>query len=84
MTFGLFMIPIFCLISIIIRSGHEDISALAVQRGAIWLGTRTGHLLLLDGALFEQHQDCLRGHQFCGEGRVKSIVPIGPKSSLRV
>lgn len=75
-----------CAYSNIIRASHEDISALLIQGGAIWLGTRNGHILLLDSSTIEKQNqnDCLRGLQHCGDGRVKSIVPVGTGNELKV
>ena len=59
---------------------NEDVvTALAVQGGVVWLGTRCGFIFVLDGSAMEEGKDPLLGLQYCGEGKVKSVVPIVPK-----
>ena len=65
-----------------IVSGEDDITSLAVQGGAVWLGTRNGYIFLLDGSAMEDRSEPLLGLQFCGNGRVKSIVPLVPKKGV--
>ena len=59
-----------------------DITALAVQGGVVWLGTRNGYLLLLDAAVMEEGGDPLLGLQYCGEGKVRCIIPLSPHKGL--
>lgn len=49
-----------------------------MQGHAVWVGTRSGYILLLDGTVLEncKQEAALRGIQYCGEGRVRSIVPF--------
>lgn len=61
-----------------VRGTDVDITALAVQGGAIWLGTRNGYLFILDSYLMEQGKAPLLGLQQCGPGKVKCIVPLKP------
>ena len=50
---------------------------MALQGRGVWLGTRSGHLFLLDaGSVQEGREDCHLGFQHCGEGKVKNIVPL--------
>lgn len=58
------------------RSADADITSLAVKGGALWLGTRNGYVLIFDGFLMEERKDPLLGLQQCGQGKVKSIVPL--------
>ncbi len=46
------------------------------------MGTRGGYITLLDAAAMEVGQDALLGLQHCGEGRVKSVVPLTPRRGL--
>lgn len=60
----------------VVHGADPDITALAVRGGAIWLGTRSGYLLVLDSSLMEEGRAPLLGLQQCGTGKVKCIVPI--------
>lgn len=62
----------------VVRGGDADITSMAVCGGAIWLGTRNGYLLILDGYLMVEGKDPLLGLQRCGTGKVKCIVPLVP------
>lgn len=59
-----------------VHGSDSDITALAIKGGAIWLGTRSGYLLILDTFLMTEGKDPLLGLQQCGRGKVKCIVPI--------
>lgn len=61
---------------------RSDITALAVQAGVVWLGTRNGYILILDAAVLEDGGDPLLGLQFCGEGKVRCIIPLCPQKGL--
>ena len=60
----------------VVHGDDPDITALAVRGGAIWLGTRSGYLLILDSSLMEEGKAPLLGLQQCGTGKVKCIVPV--------
>ena len=57
---------------------QDHITALAIQGGALWLGTRAGNIFILDQAKMAAGQEPLLGLQYCGDGKVKCIVPIMP------
>ena len=60
-----------------ITENEDDITAMALHGRGVWLGTRSGYILLLDaGAVQERREACHLGLQHCGEGRVKNIVPL--------
>ena len=59
-----------------LHSSDSDITALAVQGGATWLGTRDGYLFILDSHSMDEGKDPLLGIQKCGKGKVKCIVPL--------
>ena len=59
-----------------------DITALAVQGGVVWLGTRNGYVLLLDAAVMEVGGDPLLGLQYCAEGKVRCIIPLSPHKGI--
>ena len=59
-----------------------DVTALAVQGGVVWLGTRNGYVLLLDAAVMEEGGDPLLGLQYCGEGKVRCIIPLSPQKGI--
>lgn len=63
-----------------VLEGEDDITALALQSHAVWLGTRSGYVMLLDANVLTEGGDALLGLQFCGEGRVKSIVVVAPRN----
>lgn len=62
----------------IINDSDSDITALAVKGGALWLGTRNGFLFILDSYLMEERKGPLLGMQYCGQGKIKCIVPLTP------
>ena len=62
----------------VLHDNQVDITALAIQGGAVWLGTRSGYIFVLDAAVMEAGEDPLLGLQYCGEGRVKCIIPLTP------
>lgn len=64
-----------------IQDVDGDITALAVQGGAVWLGTRNGYIFILDSYLMQERQDPLLGLQHCDQGKVKCIVPLKPSSA---
>ena len=50
---------------------------MSLQGRAVWVGTRSGYLILLDAAAVEEKKEvCHLGLQHCGEGKVKNIIPI--------
>lgn len=63
-------------------------TSLVVQGGAIWLGTRSGYIVLLDAAAVAVQDEgrSVKALQYCGEGKVKSIVsvPSTVSSGLKV
>lgn len=62
----------------ILHGDQDDITALAIQGGAVWLGTRNGYVFVLDAAMMDAGEGSLMGLQYCGQGKVKSIVPLTP------
>ena len=67
----------------VLRGEQDDITALALQGGAVWVGTRNGYILVLDSAALDEGRgEPLLGLQYCGEGRVKSIVSLVPKKGV--
>ena len=62
----------------VLHGDQDDITALAIQGGAVWLGTRSGYVFVLDAAMMDAAGEPLMGLQYCGEGKVKSIVPLTP------
>jgi leucine-rich repeat kinase 1 len=61
----------------VLTESGDDITAMAVQGGGVWLGTRNGFIFLLDAAaVLEKRGVAHLGLQHCGEGRVKNIVPL--------
>lgn len=67
---------------------YNEVSALLVDGGVVWVGTRNGFLMLLDASAIErgEHEGALRALQYCGDGRIKSLASLKNKdsSSLRV
>ena len=56
---------------------------MSLQGRAVWLGTRSGFLILLDAAAVEEKREtCRLGLQHCGEGKVKNIIPIASSKKL--
>ena len=47
------------------------------------MGTRNGFIMLLDAAAIagQDQEEALKAMQYCGEGRVKSIVSLSPRAS---
>lgn len=68
----------------ILKGEFNEITALVVRGHAVWLGTRSGYLFLLDASAIEnqEQESAIKGFQYCGEGRVKGITPF--PSSLKV
>ncbi len=68
--------------------GYNEISALLIDSGAVWIGTKNGYILLLDASSIEEgeQEKALRAIQYCGDGRVKSIASLnsGNSSNLKV
>jgi GTPase SAR1 family protein len=54
----------------------EDITVICVQGRVLWVGTSSGHILVLDMQRVESGESPLLGLQYCGEGRVKDICPL--------
>lgn len=54
----------------------DEISVLRVHGRGLWVGTRTGFILLLDRDKVERGEPPLLGLQKCGEGRVSDICPL--------
>ena len=65
-----------------ILPNDDVVTALAVQGGVVWLGTRNGFIFVLDSSAMDEGKDPLLGLQYCGEGKVKSVVPIVPKRRI--
>ena len=65
-----------------LHSDHEYITSLAVQGGVVWCGTKSGHLLILDAGKMEEGVESLRGLQYCGEGKVKQIIPLKSQTTI--
>ena len=72
------MLSCVCYCRGVVHGGDADITSMAVSGGAIWLGTRNGYLIILDGYLMVEGKDPLLGLQRCGAGKVKCIVPLVP------
>ncbi|XP_003391989.2 PREDICTED: uncharacterized protein LOC100636182 [Amphimedon queenslandica] len=68
----------------ILKGEFNEITALVVRGHAVWLGTRSGYLFLLDASAIEnqEQETAIKGFQYCGDGRVKGITPF--PSSLKV
>ena len=67
----------------ILNGEYSEISALTVEGGTVWMGTRNGFIMLLDAAAIagQDQEEALKAMQYCGEGRVKSIVSLSPRGS---
>ena len=72
----------------VLAGEDHDITALMTHGAALWLGTRTGYILLLDPSALVDGQNPLLGLQYCGKGKVKFIRPLvspnKPTSKLEV
>ena len=72
----------------VLAGEDHDITALMAHGAALWLGTRTGYILLLDPSALVDGQNPLLGLQYCGKGKVKFIRPLvspnKPTSKLEV
>ena len=75
-----FAVVVFFLCRNVLKGDFNDISSLIVHGNAVWIGTRSGYILLIDAPSLISHKQerSLFGMQHCGEGRVKSIVPLYP------
>jgi leucine-rich repeat kinase 1 len=70
----------------VLKGDFNEITAVVIQGLAVWVGTRSGYILLLDGDSLENQRGtaALKGLQYCGEGRVKCIIPFATPGSLKV
>ena len=60
----------------VLEGEDHDITALVTHGAALWLGTRTGYILLLDPSALVDGHNPLLGLQYCGEGKLKHIRPL--------
>lgn len=72
----------------ILECSYNEISALLIDNGVAWVGTRNGFIILLDTSAIEEGKQemAIRAMQYCGDGRVKSITSLktSESSTLKV
>ncbi len=67
----------------ILECSYNEISALLIDGGVVWTGTKNGYIALLDASAIEEGKQgqALRAIQYCGEGRIKTITSLNTAAS---